>query len=211
MNIKQQALGGFTKDSDETVLVKGKTVLLAMTDNPNFETPDPSLETVAEILNDYEQKLAMAKRRGSPEDTALKNQARKAIELMLKRLAFYVSHTADGDLPMLLSSGFTVSSLPQRDDVPAIVTGIKLRDGKQKGQMRLDFDKNLTAKIYEYQVSQVDANGMADEWSEVYITTSSKLHTIAPLTPFQRYGVRVRAINGYGRSEWSEMVSHVVR
>ena len=211
MNIKQQALGGFTKDSDETVLVKGKTVLLAMTDNPNFETPDPALETVTEVLNDYEQKLAMAKRRGSPEDTALKNQARKAIELMLKRLAFYVSHTADGDLPMLLSSGFTISSLPQRDDVPAIVTGITLRDGKQKGQMRLDLDKNLTAKIYEYQVSQVDANGMADEWSEVYITTSSKLHTIAPLIPYQRYGVRVRAINGYGRSEWSEMVSHVVR
>ena len=90
MNIKQQALGGFTKDNDETVLVKGKTALLAMTDNVNFETPEPPLETVTEVLNDYEQKLSMAKRRGSPEDTAAKNQARKATEQMLKRLAFYV-------------------------------------------------------------------------------------------------------------------------
>ncbi|MCC2598761.1 fibronectin type III domain-containing protein, partial [Sphingobacterium sp. FBM7-1] len=62
-----------------------------------------------------------------------------------------------------------------------------------------------------YQICEIDAHGMPDEWGEVYITTSSKNHTIAPLTPFLRYGVRVRAINGYGRSDWSEMVSHVVR
>src|SRR5690606_29919543 len=118
MDIKQHALGGFAKDSDETVLVKGKTVLLAMTGNPNFPTPEPALDAVTDVVNDYEQKLAMAKRRGSPEDTALKNQARKLTIQLLKRLAFYVSQTADGDLAKLLSSGFAVSSLPQRDDVP---------------------------------------------------------------------------------------------
>lgn len=211
MNIKQQALGGFRRDSDEALLVKGKTVLLAMTENSNFPAPDPTLETVTEVLDDYEQKLSMAKRRGSPEDTALKNESRKATEQMLKRLAFYVTHTADGNLPKLLSSGFSISSLPQRDDVPPVVIGITLRDGKQKGQMRLDFEKNPSAKIYEYQVCQVDEHGMPDDWSDVYITTSSKQHTIAPLTPYQRYGVRVRAVNGYGRSDWSEMVTHVVR
>lgn len=211
MNIKQQALGGFTKDSDETVLVKGKTVLLAMTGNANFETPEPTLEAVTEVLNDYEQKLSMAKRRGSPEDTAAKNQARKATEQMLKRLAFYVTQTADGDLPKLLSSGFAVSSLPQKDDVPLPVTGITVGDGRQKGQMRLDFDKNQSAKLYEYQLCQIDAHGLPDEWGESYTTSSSRLNIIAPLIPYQRYGVRVRAVNGYGRSDWSEMVSHVVR
>ena len=211
MNIKQHALGGFAKDSDETVLVKGKTVLLAMTGNPNFPTPEPALDAVTDVVNDYEQKLAMAKRRGSPEDTALKNQARKLTIQLLKRLAFYVSQTADGDLAKLLSSGFAVSSLPQRDDVPAVVTGIELRDGRQKGQMRLDFDKNSSARVYEYQLCQVDDHGMPDEWGESYTTTSSKFNVVAPLTPFLRYGVRVRAINGYGRSDWSEMVSHVVR
>ena len=211
MNIKQQALGGFTKDSDETVLVKGKTVLLAMTDNANFETPEPPLETVTEVLDDYEQKLSMAKRRGSPEDTAAKNQARKATEQMLKRLAFYVTHTANGDLPKLLSSGFAISNMPQKDDVPLPVTGIILRDGRQQGQMRLDFDKNDSAKVYEYQLCQINPEGLPDEWGESYTTSSSRFNIIAPLTPYQRYGVRVRAVNGYGRSDWSEMVTHVVR
>lgn len=211
MNIKQQALGGFRKDSDETVLVKGKTVLLAMTDNANFETPNPSLETLRESLTDYEAKLSIAKRRGSPEDTALKNGARRATEAILKALAFYVSNIADGDLAILLSSGFTVSTLPQKDDVPAKVRGLILQDGKQQGHMRLDFEKNKSARIYEYQLCEIDADGLPGEWGELFITSTSRLNLIAPLKPYQRYGVRVRAVNGYGRSDWSEMVTHVVR
>lgn len=211
MNIKQQALGGFKKDSDEVVLVKARTVLLAMTDNPNFTTPDPSLATLETAVADYEAKLALAKRPGSPEDTANKKESRKEVEGLLKRLAFYVTHTADGNLPKLLSSGFTISSVPQRNDVPAVVTGIKLSDGRQRGQVRLDFDKNPSAKIYEYQICSVDLLGQTGEWGEVYTTTSSKINIIAPLEQLQRYGVRVRAVNGYGKSDWSEMVTHVVR
>lgn len=211
MNIKQQALGGFKREKDEVLLVKGKTILLAMAGNSNFATPEPPLEVVTEILNDYEEKLSMTRRRGSPEDTASKNDARKAVEQTLKRLAFYVTQTADGDLPVLLSSGFSVSRLPQKDDVPASVTGVIVRDGRQRGQMRLDFDRNPSAKIYEYQLCQLDAHGQPDEWGEAYITTSSRQNIVAPLISFQHYGVRVRAINGYGRSDWSGMVTHVVR
>ncbi|MBD1434829.1 hypothetical protein H8B06_18540 [Sphingobacterium sp. DN00404] len=212
MNIKQQALGGFKRASDEAVLVKGKTVLLAMTNNPNFENPNPSLAAVVEVVATYEQKLSVARwRRSSPEDTAIKNEARNVLEKMLKRLAFYVTHAADGNLSVLLSSGFDVSSLPQKSDVPTGVTGVCLRDGGQSGQMRLDFDKNKLAKIYEYQICEVDSRGLPDDWSEGYITTSSRQNIIAPLTFLQRYGVRIRAINGYGRSEWSEIVIHVVR
>lgn len=211
MNIKQQALGGFKKDSDEVLLVKARTVLLAMTDNPNFTTPDPSLATLTTAVADFESKLALAKRPGSPEDTAVKREARKEVENLLKRLAFYVTQVADGSLPKLLSSGFTISSVPQRDDVPNVVTGIRLSDGRQRGQMRLDFDKNPSAKIYEYQVCPVDQQEPIGEWSEIYTTTSSKINIIAPLEQMQRYGVRVRAVNGYGKSDWSEMVTHVVR
>ncbi|RZF61362.1 hypothetical protein [Sphingobacterium corticibacterium] len=212
MNIKQQALGGFKRASDEAVLAKGKTVLLAMTNNPNFENPNPALAALVEVVDTYEQKLSVARwRRRSTEDTTIKNEARNAVEKMLKRLAFYVTHAADGSLSVLLSSGFDVSGLPQKKDAPTGVTGVNLRDGGQSGQMRLDFDKNKLAKIYEYQICEVDSRGLPGEWNEGYITTSSRHNVIAPLTFLQCYGVRVRAINGYGRSEWSEIVIHVVR
>jgi len=211
MNIKQKALGGFRRERDEAVLVRGKVVVLAMTDNPNFVAPEPDLGALTEILDDYEYKLAMARRPGSPEDTAAKNDARKVAERMLKRLAFYVTHTADGDLPKLFSSGFEVSNPPKKGETPTSIVDVTLRDGGQQGQMRLDFDNNPFAKIYEYQVCPVDAQGLLGEWSESFATTSSRQNIIAPLVPLQRYGVRVRAVNGYGRSDWSEMVTHVVR
>lgn len=211
MNIKQQALGGFKRSSDQALLLRGKTVLLALEGNSNFATPDPDLATVKTILDDYEEKLSIANRRGSPEDTSAKNDARKALEAVLKKLAFYVTNVANGSLTILLSSGFEVSTIPQSDDVPSVVTGTVLRDGKQSGQMRLDFDKNRSAKVYEYQVCKVSADGAPGEWEDPYTTTSSKLNIIAPLESLQRYGVRVRAVNGYGKSDWSEMVTHVVR
>ena len=182
-----------------------------MTGNVNFETPDPSLESLSEVLSNYEEQLSAARRRGSPEDTARKNTARTELEQLLKKLAFYVTNTADGDLAVLLSSGFTVSAMPQKDDVPPMVRGVILTDGKQRGQMRLDFNQNKSAKMYEYQFCEIDPDGFAGEWSESYLTTTSRLNIIAPLKPYQRYGVRVRAVNGYGRSDWSEMVTHVVR
>lgn len=211
MNIKQKALGGFRRERDESVLVRGKIVVLAMTGNPNFVAPEPNLEVLIEILDDYEHKLTMARRPGSPEDTAAKNDARKVTESMLKRLAFYVTHTANGNLSKLFSSGFAVSNLPKKGEAPTVIMGITLRDGGQQGQMRLDFDKKPSAKIYEYQVCRIGTNGQPDEWEESYITTSSRQNIIAPLVPLQRYGVRVRAVNGHGCSDWSEMITHVVR
>src|SRR5690606_47782 len=156
-------------------------------------------------------KLAMAKRRGSLVVTALKHHARKLTIQLLQRLAFYASPTAGGDLVKLVTFGFAVSSLPQRVAVPAEGPGIESREGRREGQMVQDLDKNSAAGVYEYQLGQVDDHGMPGEGGESYTTTSSKFNVVAPLTPFLRYGVRVRAINGYGRSDWSEMVSHVVR
>lgn len=211
MNIKQQALGGFRRERDEAVLLRGKIVVLAMTDNPYFVRPEPNLATLGAAIDDYEYKLARARRPGSPEDTAAKNDARKVAEKMLKRLAFYVTHTADGNLSQLLSSGFEISSPPKKGETPTSVVGITLRDGRQKGQMRLDFDSNPSAQLYEYQVCRADANGSSGEWGRRYFTSSSRLNIIAPLISYQRYGVRVRAVNGHGCSDWSEMVTHVVR
>lgn len=211
MNIKQQALGGFKRSSDQALLLRGRTILLALDSNSNFTTPDPALPVVKTAVDDYEEKLSIANRRGSPEDTSAKNDARKVLEAVLKKLAFYVTQIADGSLTVLLSSGFEVSTIPQSDNVPGVVTGITLRDGRQEGQMRLDFEKNRSAKMYEYQICKVGADGAPGEWGDSFTTTSSKLNIIAPLEGLQRYGVRVRAINGYGRSDWSEMVTHVVR
>lgn len=211
MFIKQQALGGFRAVKDDELLVRGTTVLQALTDNSNFPAPTPSLTDLESHLQDFQDKLATARRRGSPQDTAAKNDSRQMLEATLKALAFHVSMVADGSLQMLLSSGFEISSYPRSNDVPDVITGVFLRDGRQSGQMRLDFNKQAMAMLYEYGYAHEEDENGEPLWSEPVLTSSSKQNIIAPVIPFRRYRVRVRAINGYGKSDWSQVVSHIPR
>lgn len=211
MFIKQQALGGFRQVNDDELLVRGSTVLQALTDNAFFPTPNPSLADLESKLQEFQEKLSVARRRGSPQDTAAKNDCRVELENVLKQLAFYVSMEADGSLQKLLSSGFDVSRYPRAGNVPNTITGVFLRDGKQSGQMRLDFNRDPQALLYEYCIANERDESGELIWGDAISTSSSRQHIIAPVTPFKRHYVRVRAINGYGKSEWSEPVSFIPR
>lgn len=210
MNIKKRALGGFTETKDDILLVRANTVLQAMTGNHYFVQPNPELSVLQQAIENFQEALSVARRKGSPMDTAAKNNSRKSLTTVLQQLAFYVTQTAAGDLHKLLSSGFETNKYPSAGDVPAAVQGVLLRDGKQSGQMRLDFTAQRKVLLYEYRYTEVAA-AEEEDWSQVFATTSSKNNIMAPLTPYERYYVQVRAINGYGKSAWSEAVSHVIR
>src|SRR5690606_726898 len=107
-----KALSGFKRWSDEQFSTLASTVYNAMESNPYFKTPLPELEDVKTVIDVYDEKLAMARRKGSPYDTAVKNEVRLELEKTLAELAFYVNKVAEGNLPMVLSSGFQVSSEP---------------------------------------------------------------------------------------------------
>lgn len=211
MKFAQEALGGSFRYPDEELIVRSKTVLEAMTDNTYFPDPAPSLEDFEESYNNFNNKLSAAKRRGSPQDTAEKDLARQEVSRLYKQLAFYVSQTAQGNLAMLLSSGFEVTRHPTGRAVPSVVRDIRLRDGRQSGQMRLDFEKNREALFYEYEVGIWEADELTPDWGERYRTTSSRHNVIAPLVPLKRYAVRVKAVNGRGESDWSDIMTHITR
>src|SRR5690606_12093600 len=112
MALKQQALSGFKRMTDDSMATVVSTIILAMTGNANFPDPVPTLEVVQTALDDYNLKLATATKRGSPEDTALKNESKAALALLMKQLAVYVTTAAGETLSVLLSSGFPVSNYP---------------------------------------------------------------------------------------------------
>ncbi len=211
MDIKRFALGGFKNHKDDELLVRATTVLQAMDNNVFFATPEPALATVTPLVNDFQEKLANCRRKGSPQDTAAKNASRETLCRILKQLAFYVSQVANGDLSILLSSGFVLSSYPRNGNVPEVVRGVIVRDARQSGQMRLDFQKQSQVLLYEYRYAREAAEGQPLEWLEPLSTSSSRANIIAPVTPFNRYWLQVRAVNSYGKSDWSEPVSHFVR
>lgn len=211
MSIKRKVLGGFALTGDEELSVLAATVLQAMVNNVYFATPLPAIADVNLAWTDYQTKLSIARRKGSPEDTANKNVAKALLADLLRQLAFYVNKTAEGSLPVLLSSGFTLSRYPTAGMVPDVVREVLLQDGRQSGELRIDFRPQRGVLLYEYQYAcERDAQGNL-QWSDIYNTTSSKRIVLNNLEPFQRYYVQVRAVNGYGKSSWSEAVSHIIR
>lgn len=203
MNIKRQARGGFANTRDEDLLVQGETIYAAMDGNPNFPTPDPDLADIRSALDDYSQKLAAARKRGGPEQTALKDKSRGFLQELLKRLAFYVSNTASGDLSVLLSSGFRPSAYPSGGIPPEVINGLRLRDGRQSGHLVLSFTPDRQALFYEYRFGQRPEGMVEPEWGEILLTTSSRNNVVAPVEAGVQYYAQVRAINAYGVSDWS--------
>jgi len=182
-----------------------------MNGNAHFPSPVPDLDEVRDALEDYSLKLAAARKRGGPEQTALKDKSRLVLEELLKRLAFYVSTTAAGDLSVLLSSGFRPTGLPVGGLPPSAVTRVILRDGRQVGQLSLSFDPVKHALFYQYRYGLREEGEAEPAWGEELMTTSSRGNVIAPVQEGRRYYAQVRAVNGYGQSPWSDPVSMMAR
>ena len=211
MKRNPKALSGFKKLNDERFSSLASTVYNAMQSNIHFTTPVPDLTDVKLAIDHFEDKLALSNRKGSPYDTALKNEVRGELELILAELVFYVNKVAEGNLPMLLSSGFTVSSYPRTYYVPPIVQNVRLRDGRQSGQVLLKFEMQENIRLYEYCYSSEKDADYEHIWSEIYKTSSSTGNLISGANPGSFYFARVRAINTKGIGEWSEPVSMMAR
>lgn len=210
MSTKPKALVGFSSMKDDELMVAANTIIGAMTDNVHYPSPSPTLEEVQGILDDFTAKLVASRKRGSPEDTALKDEAKPVLAEILQKLGYYVNSVAQGRLSTLLSSGFPTSGTSGGSLVPLPVEGVRASDGRQSGQVRLDFAKQKGIRIYEYRYRKVLVEGTGP-WSERYSTTSSRGNIIAPLEVGTIYEFQVRAVNTQGPGDWSNIARILVR
>lgn len=194
---------------DDELMVVAKTIVGAMTNNIHYPEPIPTLEATVNLLNDFVDKLSVSRKRGSPEDTALKNESRILLMDILQKLAYHVNLISNGHLSTLLSSGFPTTNQSSANLVPLAVKNVRVRDGRQSGQVRLDFAKDSGILIYEYRYRDLSLD--EEEWSDRYMTTTSRANIIAPLKVGQYYEVQVRAVNSQGPGDWSNTVRILVR
>lgn len=204
---KAKALIPFPVMKDDELLVASQTILAAMEENDRFPDPSPELEDIRQLLDDFTAKLARARKRGSPEDTAHKQESKKALAESLQKLGYYVNSVAEGNLPTVLSSGFPTNATAVPTVVPLPVRNVQLSDGRQSGHLRLDFEKQEKVLLYEYIYRRADE----EEWSDRFTTTSSRGNILAPLDAGESYEVKVRAVNSKGAGDWSDIAGMIVR
>ncbi|WP_262246897.1 fibronectin type III domain-containing protein [Parapedobacter soli] len=202
---------GDYRDADLGYLAS--TVLQAIGGNTEFfAEPNPPLEELELALADYDEKMQLTNRKGSPYDSEAKNASKKVLVDVLRRLAFYVNTTCNGVTHKLLSSGFRLKDLPKVLTVPTTPTRARLVDGHLSGQLALLFDPVPNATEFEYQVgTMVDREIVWGEIASFRNGRNKRDNIIADLTPAVTYYVRVRARNPQGVSDWSAPASQIAR
>lgn len=211
---KDKVISHYGAWSDFELSTLAGRVVVAMNDpatQVHFPAPDPSLTDLEDLATDFIAKHEVASQRGSALQVSEKNESRTALLAGLRKLAHYVNGVADGRTSLMLSTGLALVSAAKRLEVPGVPEGLRLSDGVIRGQMRLEFRAVKKAWEYEVEVGEGVLGNPEVEWTHTFGTTSSRGNVLTDLVPGVIYHVRVRARNGRGIGDWSEMVSLMAR
>lgn len=179
----------FTTYTDANLLTKSEFILQSMTNNPAFANPVPPLTDLQTAVNDYSTALTNAATLDR-NAVSIKNDKRAALEAILKQLGMYVMYVANGDVTILVSSGFSLTKLPAPShlDTPGYPD---LVNGSSSGQLLSSSPRITGAVCYLHEIT---AEPLSD--SSVWQSTpkSKSNNTFTGLEAGKKYWVRMAAV-----------------
>ncbi len=194
---------GFARISDMELDNFAQGVLNGMTGNVTYPAPPVTMATLQTAIEDLTSRISAAQSGGTVA-TAAKNNSREALIGMLRLLAAYVHMNANGDLVLLLGSGFEAqgtkgASVPlERPESVTITNG-------GAGQLLVKVSPVKNRNMYEGR-AKLDGS----DWLPSVFASDSKRIAFEGLIPGQTYTIQVRALGGStGQSDWSDASSHM--
>jgi S-formylglutathione hydrolase FrmB len=181
-----------------------QSVVTAMTGNPAFTTPTPSLAVVIAALNALQaaENAVLSRAHGA---VVTRNDRRVALVTLMEQLKGYVQTTADTDLEnsaaIIKSAGLEVRKTPTR-----AARAFDVKAGAVSGSARLVVPSAGDRSFYEWQTS-IDGG---KTWVPASSTLQAKT-TITGLTPGSTVFFRYRPCTKAGEGDWSPPLPLLVR
>jgi hypothetical protein len=205
MNVKP-AIGFLTKDGQAAFAEKVTTILQRMTNNPHFTTPLPTLAVVQTSFDTYKVAAADAVD-GGKQETAIRDARRAELVALLRQLASYVSATANGNLEVLISSGFPVQKTGRTPIGPLPAPSAPVvSQGPVTGALVAVASPVYGASAYNWSVALESA---PDTDVQTAQSTGARA-TFMGLTPGRIYVICLNAVGAAGVSDWSDYGSLMV-
>jgi hypothetical protein len=190
-------------------------IVLMMTGNVNFTTPNPALADITAkalaLETAYEASLE-----GNHAKVAESNQLKQDLKHLLSFLAMYVNNIAQGDVQKIFSSGMELSKDSEPVGMLPAPGDVRLEKGSNEGKIFVRFTKVENAKSYEidYSESAETQLNLPDNledipWEHAGTSTGTKFE-ITGLSSGNRILVRVAAVNAEGQGTWSDPATMVV-
>lgn len=190
-------------------LARAKQFINALTGNPNFPAPQPTLAQLSAAADALEAAAADAQAARAEAKTATSRQEQKedTLDLLVTQLAAHVESVSGDDETKILSAGMDVRATGSPgSDTPSLPKGVALSEGDHAGELDAGWDSVTGARSYVVQMS-VDPP-TPTSWQPGPVVTRSHA-TLSGLTSGTRYWVRVAAVNANGQSGWSDPATKI--
>ncbi len=203
MKMKSKVSLSFGKIPDSELTLVAKTVLENMYARAVFNSP-PVPESVLRATIAAFQEAKVEQADGGRRATALKNQRRAELLDLLRKLADYVQLTCDGDMVILLSSGFQAKS-ENRSRTPLEKAVLLRVVHGHSGQSLVTTKAQPNVRSWEVVVVELAEDGKPGPNRKVSLHTSSRNIPVNGLTPGKLHSYQARALGGStGSSAWSD-------
>jgi hypothetical protein len=179
-------------------------IVKALSNNPSFPSPTPSLATVLQAIDELQtaETAALARTKGA---AATRNQKRHALVLLLQDLRADVQSAADANAdnaaPIIQSAGMAVRKTAVR---PPRVFAAK--PGAVSGSVHLVAHAAARRASYEWEYS----TDLGKTWVSMPVTLQAKT-ALSGLTPGETVLFRYRAVTRSGEGDWSQPQSLLVK
>jgi hypothetical protein len=189
-------------DSDPKLITDTSGILTALTENASYPAPAPTLADVTAAWTAFSTAVADAAN-GGVTLTSIKNDKRAALVALLRQLASYVQVTCNGDMTVLLSSGFPTQK-PQREPVGVLPapSNLTVTLGARSGELHANAAPVAGAAIYNWRLSTAAAPTVVVQSAQ----TTAASNTFTDLTPGVVYNAVVNVVGAAGPSNWSDPV-----
>ena len=189
-------------------VAKARQIVTALTGNPGFTTPHPTLAQVTAGADDLETAYSDAQtaRQTAQTKTSILRDKEDDLEKVLRQIAAYIESVGGDDESLILSAGVEVRSEASPSAAPSAPTSLTATDGDEEGEIDLTWDKVKGAKSYVIERS-VDPP-TATSWGHATVVLKSSA-TINGLTGGTRYWFRVASVLSTGQSGWSDPATKI--
>lgn len=196
---------GFARLGDAALLLKANIILKAMTANPHFPSPSPTLAEVTDTSTAYALAVELAAN-GGRQQIAEKNQLKAALIGQLQLLSHYVLYCAAGDVAVAVGSGFAISAPRSARPPLTAPAGLVLTNGLNRGELLLKQRRVPNVLSYQYQITPHPMTPES-QWHSVDCTQSKYL--FKGLESGKEYCCRVIAVGAKRQLTYSEAVSRI--
>jgi hypothetical protein len=188
---------------------KAREIIAALTGNPDFPTPAPTLATATTVTDDLEtanQEQQVAKQTAAAK-TAARNEREDVFDRLFTQLAAHVESVAGDNERMIKSAGMdTRAPASSSNAPPGVPLAFDITAGDADGEIDLNWEPVDGAK--SYQIEQSLDPPTATSWSHAGVSTKSKI-TISGLTSGTRYWFRAAAVAPSGQGGWSNPATKI--